>query len=162
MHLYEMFFSKNVRALTWLNIWVWVRSRGWVSWAASSVQARQRAIPPHWSHGINLKTWRAQSRQSAKHLLQSSELGLPQPLTHRRVCPPVLGGGEHSLAREGVGKSQFRRGDIHCGTLYIYVLCDVGIREKGTLSICDKQKFKNTYRFRHCIKFWQNLKLNLA
>jgi hypothetical protein len=23
---------------------------------------------------------------------------------------------------EGLGESQFRRGDIHCGTLYIYVL----------------------------------------
>jgi hypothetical protein len=37
--------------------------------------------------------------------------------------PPVLGGGTHSLAREGLGEFQFRRGDIHCGTLYIvYVL----------------------------------------
>ncbi len=35
----------------------------------------------------------------------------------------VLGGGAHSLARKGVGESQFRRGDIHCGILYIYVLC---------------------------------------
>ncbi len=33
--------------------------------------------------------------------------------------PPVLGGGAHSLAREGLGESQFRRGDIHCGTLYL-------------------------------------------
>jgi hypothetical protein len=51
--------------------------------------------------------------------LQSSELGLPhpQPLT------PVLGGGTHSLAREGLGEPQFRRRDIHCGTLYVYVLC---------------------------------------
>jgi hypothetical protein len=24
----------------------------------------------------------------------------------------------HSLAGDGVGESQFRRGDIHCGTLY--------------------------------------------
>jgi hypothetical protein len=30
-------------------------------------------------------------------------------------CPPVLGGGEHSLAREGLGESQFRRGDMHRG-----------------------------------------------
>jgi hypothetical protein len=54
-------------------------------------------------------------------------LGLPKPLPRRRVCPPppppVLGGGAHSLAREGLGESQFRREDIHCGTLYIYVLC---------------------------------------
>jgi hypothetical protein len=25
------------------------------------------------------------------------------------------------MAREGLGESQFRRGDIHCGTLYIYM-----------------------------------------
>ena len=52
-------------------------------------------------------------------------MGTPPTLTRRRVCPspPVLGGGAHSLAREGVGESQFRRGDIHCGILYIYVLC---------------------------------------
>ncbi len=34
---------------------------------------------------------------------------------------PHPGGGAHSLAREGVGESQFRRGDIHFGTLYIHV-----------------------------------------
>jgi hypothetical protein len=38
-------------------------------------------------------------------------------------CAPPPRGGAHSLAREGLGESQFRRGDIHCGTLYIYVLC---------------------------------------
>jgi hypothetical protein len=44
--------------------------------------------------------------------------------------PPVLGGGAHSLAREGLGESQIRRGDIHCGTLYIYVLLGVTAMEK--------------------------------
>ena len=73
----------------------------------------------------------------------SSELELPQPLTRRRVPPPPLvpGEGAHLLAREGVGESQIRRGNIQCGTLYIYVLCaeeesaegDVlyGVRQKG-------------------------------
>ncbi len=42
---------------------------------------------------------KSQRRQSAKFFLPSSE-----------------------LAREGLGESQFRRGDIHCGTLYIYIL----------------------------------------
>jgi hypothetical protein len=43
-------------------------------------------------------------------------------LSHRRVCPPTLwsGGRAHSLAATGVGESQFQRGDIHCGALYIY------------------------------------------
>jgi hypothetical protein len=53
------------------------------------------------------------------------ELGLPYSLTRRGEYPPppslVPGGGAHSLAREGLGEFQFRRGDIHCGTLYIYV-----------------------------------------
>jgi hypothetical protein len=74
-----------------------------------------------------------QSRQSAKLFLQSSELGLPNPSPCRRVCPPPLvpGGGAHSLTREGVGESQFRRGDIHCGTLYIYVLCESAYSAAG-------------------------------
>ncbi len=32
----------------------------------------------------------AQSRQSDRLFLQTSELGLPRPLNHRRVCPPLL------------------------------------------------------------------------
>ncbi len=62
--------------------------------------------------------------QSTKIFLQTSELGLPHPLTRRRVCPPPLrlGGGGLSLAGEGVGKSQFRRGDVHCGP-QIYNIC---------------------------------------
>jgi hypothetical protein len=47
----------------------------------------------------------------------------PTPHPQASVPPPVLGGGAHSLAREGLGVSQFRRWGIHCGTLYIYVLC---------------------------------------
>ncbi len=48
----------------------------------------------------------------------------PRPLASV-PSPPLLGGEGHTHWRErGVGESQFRRGDIHCGTLYIYVLCD--------------------------------------
>ncbi len=50
----------------------------------------------------------------------------PSPAGDCAHPPPprlVPGGGVHSLAREGLGKSQFRRWDIHCGTLCIYVLC---------------------------------------
>ncbi len=47
------------------------------------------------------------------------------PPARRRVCPPpphplVQEGRAHSLAEEGLWESQFRRGDIHCGILYIY------------------------------------------
>jgi hypothetical protein len=35
------------------------------------------------------------------------------------LAPPLVpGGGAHSLARERVGESMFRLGDINCGTLY--------------------------------------------
>jgi hypothetical protein len=86
----------------------------------------------------------AQSRQSAKLFLQSLDLGLPHPLSRRRVCPPPPfgpGGRAHSLAGEGLGESQFRRGDIHCGALYIYVLC-AGLRYYFLLSIFLKKKKK--------------------
>jgi hypothetical protein len=44
----------------------------------------------------------------------------PQPPTRRLVCPlpPVSGGGEHSLARKGLGESQFRRG-VYTVVLFI-------------------------------------------
>ncbi len=50
-----------------------------------------------------------QSRQSAKRFFQSSELGLPNPLTRRPVYPHP---------GEGVDESQFRRGDIHWALVY--------------------------------------------
>ncbi len=62
------------------------------------------------------------SRQSAKLSLQSSELGLSQPLT--RLSPFGSGGRGTPAGKRGVGESQFRRGDIHscsCSTLYIYI-----------------------------------------
>jgi hypothetical protein len=44
-----------------------------------------------------------QSRWSTKHFLQSSKLGLTQPLTRRRVCPPPWFGGRGTLAVERGG-----------------------------------------------------------
>jgi hypothetical protein len=51
-----------------------------------------------------------QSKQSAKLFLQSSELGLPQPLTRRRVCPPPFGSGGRGIlsGERGVGESILR------------------------------------------------------
>jgi hypothetical protein len=50
--------------------------------------------------------YKSQSRQSAKLFLQSSELGLPQPLARRRVCrapPPFWFRGRGTLAGERGG-----------------------------------------------------------
>jgi hypothetical protein len=50
----------------------------------------------------------------------------PSPVGERALPPCGSGGGTHSLVGEGVGGgSQFGRGDGHCGTLGIYVLCAI-------------------------------------
>jgi hypothetical protein len=51
-----------------------------------------------------------------------SELGLPQPLSPKRVCPPSPGpkgggGGDYSPAAKGVGEFQFRRLEKKLSTL---------------------------------------------
>jgi hypothetical protein len=61
--------------------------------------------------------------------------------------PPVLGGGAHLLEREGLGEPQFRRGDIHSGTLYIqymYFVC-------GTVPIRETEREKGN------VEAWPNL-----
>ncbi len=46
------------------------------------------------------------------------------------------GGGTHSLAGDGVGGSQFGRGDRHCGTLGIYFMyCVVYVIQMGTVNL---------------------------
>jgi hypothetical protein len=72
-----------------------------------------------------------QSRQSAKLFLQASELGLPQPLTRRRVCPPPLGSGARgTLAGErGVGRVPIpTRGHTLWYSLYIRTLWSLPIQ----------------------------------
>ncbi len=56
----------------------------------------------------------------------------PNPSPAGECAPPLWfrGGGTHSLARERVENSQFRRGDIHCGTLHIYVLYCISLTIK--------------------------------
>ncbi len=65
-----------------------------------------------------------QSRQSFFSSRRNWDSPTLSPASECALSPAqVLGEGTHSLAREGLGESQFRRGDIHYGTLYIYVLC---------------------------------------
>ncbi len=63
----------------------------------------------------------AQSRQSAKRFSSHWNWDSPTPLAEGECAPPPFGPGgrAHSLAAKGVGESQFQRGDIHCGALYI-------------------------------------------
>jgi hypothetical protein len=61
-----------------------------------------------------------QSRQSAKRFSSRGYLGAPPPVAARECAPPPLWYGRaHSLAAKGVRESQFQRGDIYCGALYI-------------------------------------------
>ncbi len=59
--------------------------------------------------------------QSAKRLSSRWNWDSPTPLAAGECAPPPFGPGgrAHSLAAKGVGESQFQRGDIHCGALYI-------------------------------------------
>ncbi len=45
----------------------------------------------------------------------------PSPAGKCAPLPPVLGGGAHSLAREGLGESQFRRGENKLSTLVLVI-----------------------------------------
>ncbi len=66
-----------------------------------------------------------QSRQSAKLFLKSSELG-PNPSPAGECSPSPQnrgGGGGHTRWRERGWESPNFDEEIHCGTLYIYVLC---------------------------------------
>ncbi len=62
---------------------------------------------------------------SARLFIQAFELGSPPPPHPQASMPTPLvgGGGAHSLPGEGVEGSQFRRGDQHCSTLGIDVIC---------------------------------------
>jgi hypothetical protein len=64
----------------------------------------------------------APSRQSDKLVSSRRSWDSPNPSPPGECAPPLVRGGwAHSLAREGVGESQSRRGDIHRGTLYIII-----------------------------------------
>jgi hypothetical protein len=62
-----------------------------------------------------------QSRQSAKRFPSRWNWDSPTPLAAGECAPPPFGPGGRALtlAAKGVGESQFQRGDIHCGALYI-------------------------------------------
>jgi hypothetical protein len=63
----------------------------------------------------------SQRRQSAKRFSSRWNWDSPTPLAAGDCASPPFGTGgrAHSLAAKGVGESQFQRGDMHCGALYI-------------------------------------------
>jgi hypothetical protein len=73
----------------------------------------------------------AQSRQSAKLFLKSSELGLPHPPTR--------------LRERGGRESQLRRGNIHCDTQYCIVFTLCSIECKATVPTITACQFCSCY-----------------
>jgi len=68
------------------------------------------------NHSIGHRVGRVLSIFSSRHNLDS-----PNPSPVGECAPPFWGEG-HTRWRQGLGESKFRRRDIHCGTLYVYVL----------------------------------------
>jgi hypothetical protein len=87
---------------------------------------------------------------SPKLSLQWLELGLPHPLTRRRVCPPPFWfRGEGPIrSREGVG------GYIHCGIpcTGMYVLC--GLPLQGGFFLSEKG---GGFSYRSSLLLWWHL-----
>jgi hypothetical protein len=66
----------------------------------------KKSIEPYKVHNMGLRYI------NTTVYVPSSELGLPQPVSRKRVCPSPnqrVGGVAHSPAGEGLGESQFRR-----------------------------------------------------
>jgi hypothetical protein len=84
-------------------------------WACHSGTHRPR-------ENISCGAFHPQSRQSAKLFLQNFRRNFVTPPLPHPQCPRFgsgQGAHSHSLGGEGVGESQFRGGDLHCGTFYI-------------------------------------------
>jgi hypothetical protein len=92
----------------------------------------------------------AQSRQSAKLFLQSSQLGPPPKPPHPQVSmyPPLLvpGRGPPSLGGEGVGgPKKFGRGDRHCGPLVILYIVKYICIYLEYYSVCPSSELGPTF-----------------
>jgi hypothetical protein len=74
----------------------------------------------------------------------------PPTPTRRLVCPlPPVSGGRGTLAgEEGVGRVPIPTSGIHCGTLYMYVLCE-SYRQVRTGDTVVKSR-EMTGRSQHC------------
>jgi hypothetical protein len=80
---------------------------------------------------------KSHGRQSDKLFLQSSELGLLQPLTRRRVCPSPGSGGRGTFASErGVGRVPIPTRE-HALWYSLYCIC-----------VCDANKQNLQYRIK--------------
>jgi hypothetical protein len=85
--------------------------------------------PPLWFRGEGHTRWRERGWESGVREGVGERCGdYPNP-SPAGPPPLVSGGGAHSLAREGVGESQFRRGGHTLWySLYIHTLCPAWLK----------------------------------
>ncbi len=80
--------------------------------------------------------------QSAKLFSSRRNWGSPHPSSAGEcvLSPLVPGGGEHSLAREGLGESQFRNFDEGTCTvilfIYMYFVCSIILKGMSSCKAC--------------------------
>jgi hypothetical protein len=73
----------------------------------------------------------------------SSELGIP-PTPHPQASvplPPVSGGRGTLAGEKGVGRVPIPTRGVHCGTLYMYVLCAMATDQPETTSTINDPNF---------------------
>jgi len=105
----------------------------------SSVQCKKKAELGPFSEVLNIPILplccvcgsHTQSRQSAKPFLKSSELGLPQPLTRRRVCPPFWFRGEGHTRCRYRGRDSPNSNEGTYTVVLKYMLCTLWSHMKG-------------------------------
>ncbi len=122
---------------TWRGRWTW---RCWAREDAEAAAGRRTA-------GLRseFKLHRVGRELSFFYSRRNWDSPIPSPAGECAPHPLVQGweAHSHSLAGEGLGESQFRRGDIHCGTLYsvhtVYVstLCEIAFSHNQNCPILD-------------------------
>jgi hypothetical protein len=72
----------------------------------------------------------------------------PNPSPAGEYAPPPWFRGEgHTSWRESGWKSQFQRADMHCGALYIYVLCALQDKKKQKINETELQRLYRVISF---------------
>ncbi len=90
-----------------------------------------------WGEEPNHTTHKVRTYKEYHSVCPSSELGPPPQPPHLQASvppPPCFWGEGRTLAGEkGVGRVPIPTRGIHCGTLYMYVLCDTTPRKPDPL-----------------------------
>jgi hypothetical protein len=107
-------------------------------WPNTLKPSKQKINLGFWRTGM-MDTWIYRAGRVLSFFSSRRNWDYPNPSPAGECAPPplVLGGRGTLAGERGVGR--VRRGDIHCGTLYIYVLCacitDIAPKSKTSTGI---------------------------